>query len=252
MLPPGILSHNRARVTNHYALLPAIGIVDSVLPNFKNTIAHVQAAPALGRVTFVQMLLDMAPEAGTRAPIADGLEHFFYVRDGAIEVQLEGQPHTLTEGGYAYLPPGQPFNLVNTSGAMCHLVWIKRHYVPIDRSAPPPLFGNQHDVPCAADEVAGACTQRLLPFEDTSFDMAVNILRFEPGVYFDSVETHIMEHGLYMLAGQGIYYLTGDLLEVQATDFIWMAPYCPQFFFCTGWEDGAYLLYKDVNRDISL
>jgi (S)-ureidoglycine aminohydrolase len=41
-------------------------------------------------------------------------------------------------------------------------------------------------------------------------------------------------------------------MEVQATDFIWMAPYCPQFFFCTGWEDGAYLLYKDVNREVML
>jgi (S)-ureidoglycine aminohydrolase len=29
-----------------------------------------------------------------------------------------------------------------------------------------------------------------------------------------------------------------------------MGPYCPQFFWCTGWGDAAYLLYKDVNRDI--
>lgn len=108
MLPPGILSHNRARVTNHYALLPAIGIVDSVLPNFKNTVAHVQAAPALGRVTFVQMLLDMAPEAGTRAPIADGLEHFFYVRDGAIEVRSRGSPIPSPRAATPTCPPDSP------------------------------------------------------------------------------------------------------------------------------------------------
>jgi (S)-ureidoglycine aminohydrolase len=30
-----------------------------------------------------------------------------------------------------------------------------------------------------------------------------------------------------------------------------MGPYCPQFCFCTGWEEAAYLLYKDVNRDVT-
>ena len=58
-----------------------------------------------------------------------------------------------------------------------------------------------------------------------------------------------MEHGLYMLAGRGIYWLNGDYHEVQAGDFIYMAPYCPQFFYATGWEKGRYLVYKDVNRD---
>jgi (S)-ureidoglycine aminohydrolase len=28
-----------------------------------------------------------------------------------------------------------------------------------------------------------------------------------------------------------------------------MAPFCPQFFYATGWDKSAYLLYKDVNRD---
>ena len=250
MLPPGILAHSRARVTSQYALLPAIGIVESVLPNFRNTIARVQAAPALGGAKFVQMLLEMSPQAATNSPVADGLEHFFYVLEGALEVRTAGSTHALTEGGYAYLPADQPFELVNSSNAQCRVEWIKRRYEPIDRPMPAAMFGNQRDVPCGPGEVEGTCTQRLLPFEDVAFDMAVNILRFKPGVYFDFVETHIMEHGLYMLAGQGLYYLAGDLLEVQASDFIWMAPYCLQFFFCTGWADGAYLLYKDVNRDI--
>ncbi|HET7034230.1 MAG TPA: hypothetical protein VFI42_00965 [Thermomicrobiaceae bacterium] len=53
-----------------------------------------------------------------------------------------------------------------------------------------------------------------------------------------------------MLEGQGIYLLAGDWHEVEPTGFIWMAPYCPQDFFCTGWGEAAYLLYKDVNRDV--
>ncbi len=45
------------------------------------------------------------------------------------------------------------------------------------------------------------------------------------------------------------YGTNHDLIEVQKDDFIYMAPYCPQFFYATGWEKSAYLLYKDVNRD---
>ena len=52
-----------------------------------------------------------------------------------------------------------------------------------------------------------------------------------------------------MVEGRGIYYLNRDFIEVQKDDFIYMAPYCPQFFYATGWETGRYLVYKDVNRD---
>jgi len=252
MLPPGILAQSRARVTDLYALLPPIGIVDSNLPNFASTVAHIQAAPALGGARFVQMLLDLAPAAHTVKPIDDGLEHFFYTLAGEVELELSDGRHSLRAGSYAYLPSGVPFRFRNASGANCRVEWIKRRYEAIDGPAPAVRVGHEVDVPRLEEDVAGTSVQRLLPPDDLAFDMAVNILRFKPGVYFDYVETHIMEHGLYMLAGQGLYYLAGDLLEVQAEDFIWMAPYCPQFFYCTGWGEAAYLLYKDVNRDVPL
>jgi len=89
----------------------------------------------------------------------------------------------------------------------------------------------------------------LTPYEDPRFDMGINIQIFDPGVYFTFVESHIMEHGLYMLYGRGIYWLNQEYMEVQQDDFIYMAPFCPQFFYATGWDISAYLLYKDVNRD---
>jgi (S)-ureidoglycine aminohydrolase len=79
--------------------------------------------------------------------------------------------------------------------------------------------------------------------------MAFNLLIFTPGIHFSFVESHIMEHGLYMLDGRGIYYLNGDLIEVQKGDYNYMAPFCPQYFVASGWETGRYILYKDVNRD---
>ena len=52
-----------------------------------------------------------------------------------------------------------------------------------------------------------------------------------------------------MTAGGGTYFLDGDEHEVEAGDFIYMAPYCPQGFTATGREPAEYLLYKDTWRD---
>ena len=58
----------------------------------------------------------------------------------------------------------------------------------------------------------------------------MSLLAFDPGVGLDKVEIHDEEHGLYMTAGGGTYLLEDRELEVQAGDFIYMAPYCPQSF----------------------
>jgi len=79
--------------------------------------------------------------------------------------------------------------------------------------------------------------------------MRLQIEMIKPGICFGFVESHIMEHGLYMLKGSGIYWLNGNYHEVKANDYIYMAPYCPQYFYSTGLTKGRYLLYKEVNRD---
>ena len=87
----------------------------------------------------------------------------------------------------------------------------------------------------------------MLP-ESPAFDMAVNIFNYEPGAALPFVESHIMEHGLLMLAGAGIYRLESDWHPVQAGDIIWMAPYCAQWFAAVGDVPASYIYYKDVNR----
>jgi (S)-ureidoglycine aminohydrolase len=62
------------------------------------------------------------------------------------------------------------------------------------------------------------------------------------------VETHVMEHGLLMLQGGGIYRLGDFWYPVAAGDFIWMGPYCPQWFGALGKTPAKYLIYKDWNR----
>ena len=87
----------------------------------------------------------------------------------------------------------------------------------------------------------------LLP-DKPEFDLAVNIFTYQPGATLPFVESHIMEHGLVMLSGQGIYRLDADWHPVQAGDVIWMAPYCPQWFVAMGQVPASYIYYKDVNR----
>jgi (S)-ureidoglycine aminohydrolase len=250
ILPPGVAARSRAVVTPNYALLPPEGVLASALPGFRETVARILTAPPMG-ARFAQILLEIAPSGGTVAPRDDGLEHLFYLLSGTVDIEVGAEEHHLESGGYAYVPAGTPLALRNPEPAAgARLLWIKRPYEPIDLPAPAPIVGHRDKLERHAPHTTGRYWQYLLPTDDLAFDMHVNILGFQPGVYFPYVETHIMEHGLYMLEGQGVYLLGERHVEAETDDFIWMGPYCPQFFWCTGWGEAAYLLYKDVNRDV--
>ena len=49
--------------------------------------------------------------------------------------------------------------------------------------------------------------------------MHVNIVTLEPGAVIPFAETHVMEHGLYVLQGKGVYRLNQDWVEVEAGDY---------------------------------
>jgi len=87
----------------------------------------------------------------------------------------------------------------------------------------------------------------LIP-DDRAFDFRVNTMRFRPGAALPAVEIHVMEHGLLMLEGGGIYRLGSEWYPVEAGDFIWMDRYCPQWFGALGKQPAKYLIYKDWDR----
>jgi (S)-ureidoglycine aminohydrolase len=78
--------------------------------------------------------------------------------------------------------------------------------------------------------------------------MHVNIVTFRPGGRIPFAETHVMEHGLYVLEGTARYLLNTDWVEVGPGDFMWLRAFCPQACVATGTGNFRYLLYKDVNR----
>lgn len=247
--PPGIFGHNRAMVTPHYAVMPPDGVLESRLPYLRDTLVRFQTSPSMG-ANFAQALLELAPGGGAVRPITDGLEHFLYVLSGSVDIEAAGDRRVVLANGYVYCPAGAPLDLLaGEQGA--RVIWIKRPYEPAAGFKPPaPIFGHRDQAERRLKHTDGRAWRHLLPDEDMAFDMAVNILSFAPGTYFPCVETHIMEHGLYMLEGQGLYLLGRDWHECWAGDFIWMGSYVPQQFYCAGWGEASYLLYKNINRDV--
>jgi (S)-ureidoglycine aminohydrolase len=123
-------------------------------------------------------------------------------------------------------------------------------YVPIE-GVPVPgrqvgALTERTSEPFLGDPTARLST--LLPIE-TGFDMAVNVFEFQPGAALPFVECHVMEHGLYMKQGQGIYRLGENWYPVGEGDTIWMASYCTQWFAAIGKQPAAYIYYKDIHRN---
>jgi len=129
------------------------------------------------------------------------------------------------------------------------LAVIEKPYLSLANvAAPGILFGEESGVPPHPLEGDQALEVRSLLPSDPAFDFAVNIMTYQPGASLPMVESHVMEHGLLMLEGGGIYRLGNNWYPVSEGDFIWMAPFCPQWFGALGKKPAKYLIYKDWNR----
>jgi (S)-ureidoglycine aminohydrolase len=251
MRAPNELLHSRTRLAARYALFPLEGYPPSKLPAWPAVEARILTSPAMG-AQFAQYLLDVKAGQGTRQDANGRIETFFYVLSGEFQITLsDGREARLKAGGYALVSCESDFRL--TAHADGKLLMLRKAYEQLTGvMAPPSVAGHASDVVATAfmgDE--GARLQTLIP-DEPAFDMAMNIFEFAPAHRLPYVETHVMEHGLYFLQGQGLYYLDGTWMEVEATDFIWMGPYCPQSFYATGPTPSKYIYYKNVNRDIVL
>ncbi|HEX7974407.1 MAG TPA: (S)-ureidoglycine aminohydrolase [Anaerolineales bacterium] len=233
--------------TGSYSLLPRANRVMSTLPGFKGVQAQVLAARPLSNY-YVAHELVVSTNGSSDRPIVQDMEQFLYVLEGQLDLSLDGETHHLVGGGYCWLPPQLAYEFSNRGEAASRVLWLRRKYIPVEGlQTPSAIISNEKDVVAFPEDTY--MEQHLVPYEDPAHDMGFNLLSFEPGTYFGFVESHIMEHALYMLQGRGIYWLNNDFVEVQKDDFIFMAPYCPQFFYATGWETSRYMVYKDVNRD---
>lgn len=238
----------RSVVARDHALIAPDSHVIAPLPGWANTRGVTLISPRMG-ARFVQYHAHLGAESRS-LPLRRGVERFHYVLEGAVTLEGAGLANVVLEtGGFAYLPPngGQTIACANESALV---LVIERNYASRDDApAPTLIYGQEQTIegmPFMGDP--DARLQPLLP-DIPAFDMAVNIFTYQPGATLPFVELHIMEHGLQMIAGAGVYRLSESYYPVQNNDVIWMAPYCPQWFVAMGKTPARYIYYKDVNRD---
>jgi len=249
MPQPGVVG-SRAVVARNFAILPPEGIPESVLPEWEKTAARILAAPAMG-ARFAMYQLDVTAGGGTKQTLASRLEAFLYLADGNAKLELNGKSHELAPGGFAYLSPGARFSVSVPKGS-ARLFAVRKAYEPWGSKAPADRVGNERQIKGEPFmDIAELNLKKLLP-DTLEYDLAMNVFTFPPGFSLPLTETHVMEHGLCFLQGQGRYYLGDAWYEVKAGDFIWMGPYCPQGFFAGGSAPARYLYYKNVHRDVEL
>ena len=264
--PPGglpaqtSLMTQRAVFTTAYAFIPRgcfSDIVVSYLPGWRDTKLWLIARPMSGfSETFSQYVMQVAPGGGSDAPDAEaGAEHVLFVTAGLITLTIDGVGYELDAGGYAFIPPGATWTLLAEGAEPARFHWLRKLYEPAPGVEIPPAFvTNERDIALTTmpDTNGVWGTTRFVDPADVRYDMHVNIVTFQPGGVIPFEETHVMEHGLYVLEGKAVYKLNQDWVEVEAGDFMWLRAYCPQACYAAGPGRFRYLLYKDVNRHAQL
>ena len=251
---PGDILSSRAKVhPGLYAVIPEAGLVHNVIPGISDCHSSILASPKLG-AGFVQYLVDAAPQKG-RSTVAfageEGIEAFIYVISGeGLLVDIAGEEQRLAAGGYGYAPMGKGISFHNLSEASIRFLLFKQRYRPLIGHEARIVFGSAEAIPYREyADMQNVLIKDLLPNE-LGFDLNFHILCFKPGGCHPFVETHVQEHGAYVLGGEGMYYLGDNWLPLRQGDYVWMGAFCPQAAYGIGREDFYYVYSKDCNRDV--
>ena len=227
---------------NHLLLTPDT-FVRSPLPGMKMCTAVVHIGPELG-ARFTQYTAEFESGGELGSTLA---QRFLYVLDGAVQVEADGKLNALGPRGYAFFAEGSPHRVLATKPSKAAV--IEKSYQSLSVIAAPSAFVSTEDAIAShpLNDDPDLQVKGLVP-DQPNFDFAVNTMTYKPGAALSMVEMHVMEHGLLMLEGGGIYRLGDSWYPVTAGDFIWMGPWCPQWFGAIGKTPAKYLIYKDWNR----
>ncbi len=237
------LGRTRSSQQANHLLLTADTFVRTTLPGMKACSAIVHVSPALG-AGFTEYTAEF--EAGGELGSTTA-QRFIFVIEGGVKLEVDGKSSELGLRGYAFLPEGLRHRVVATK--VSRVAVIEKPYQALGSVESPRLIVSNEDAvsPHPLGDDPSLQVKCLLP-DEMSFDCAVNTMVYQPGASLSMVEMHVMEHGLIMLEGGGIYRLGDSWYPVTAGDFIWMGPWCPQWFGAIGKVPAKYLIYKDWNR----
>jgi (S)-ureidoglycine aminohydrolase len=237
------LGQTRSSQKQNHLLLTADTFVRTTLPGMKACAAVVHAGTAMG-AHFTQYTAEF--ECGGELGETPA-QRFLFVLEGQLNLEVDGRQSHAEARGYMYLPEGLRHRVVATKAS--RVAVIEKTYQPLATIGAPRIIFSSEDTisshPLGDDP--SLQVKCLLP-DTMSFDFAVNTMVYQPGASLNMVEMHVMEHGLLMLEGGGIYRLGDSWYPVTAGDFIWMGPWCPQWFGAIGKVPAKYLIYKDANR----
>ena len=244
MLPN--LGGTRSSLKSDHLLHTPDAFIRTPLPGASGVDFVVHTAPRLG-AAFTWMTAEFAAN-GILAIPAPGVQRFLFVLSGSLTLTADSASTPLTSNGFAFIPADVAHTVI--ADAPARAVLIEKIYQPLDGDSTPQTIvtGNEAELPTTpldGDPDLQVC--RLMP-DGPAWDFAVNTMTYAPGAALSQVEIHVMEHGLLMLEGGGIYRLGEHWYPVTTGDFIWMAPYCPQWFGAIGKTPAKYLIYKDWYR----
>ncbi|MFK7995765.1 MAG: bifunctional allantoicase/(S)-ureidoglycine aminohydrolase [Granulosicoccus sp.] len=251
---------DRAMVKEAFTVIPKgvfSDIVASLLPHWTKTRCWIIAKPIAGfSTTFSQTIVELQAGGGSEKPELDPrVQGSLFVVEGCVDVCVDGQTHTLEPGGYAYLPAGCQWTIKNNTSGLARFHWIRKVYEKVEGIELPTVIisSDQQVDPTPMPDTDGRwATTLFVDAEDMRHDMHITIVTLQPGAVIPFLETHVMEHGLYVLEGKGVYRLNEEWVEVEAGDFMWLRAFCPQACYAGGPGPFRYLLYKDVNRHPAL
>jgi (S)-ureidoglycine aminohydrolase len=239
------LGQTRSANRRDHLLLTPDTFIRTPLPGLTGGLAIVHVAPAAG-AAFTQMTVELDPEGTlTEGPT----QRLLYVLEGKLTLSVEGSRklHRLAPGSYAYIPTAHAMTLTALTAA--RVAVVDKPYLPLETEPNPTLIvGREQDLPATPLNGDPDLLVRALLPPSLALDFACNTMTYAPGAALSQVEVHYMEHGLLMLQGGGIYRLGESWYPTTAGDFIWMAPFCPQWFGALGKTPAKYLIYKDFNR----
>ena len=252
--PKDLLSTRAVISPGKFAIIPPEGLVNNVLPGFVNCKASILVSPKIG-ASFVHYLVDVQPGGMNEKGFGgEGLETFLYCLEGTVEVKTydSDEYETLTEGGYFYCPPNKLMCFKNKSSSNTRILLYKQRFNATPGFEPWTVIGNIKSLEARDyDGMESLKMTDLLPV-DLDFDMNMHILTFSSPACHPFIETHVQEHGAYILSGEGLYYLDNEWFTVKKGDYIWFGPFVPQAVYSIGREKLSYIYSKDCNRDVVL
>ena len=249
--PKEALSSRAAIKHGCYALIPPEGRVNNVIPGIEGCRVSILASPKMG-ASFVQYVIEAEKGGGTATAFGaePGIETFIYVIEGEADLSAGGALRRGEAGAYLFSPAGAglEFRAAGKTRALLH----KQRHIPLQGQGARVVHGNANDIAWREyDGMENVLVKDLLPPE-IAFDMNVHILSFAAGGCHPFVETHVQEHGAYILEGDGCYFLDNEWRMIKQGDFVWFGPYVTQAAYGVGRSNFTYIYSKDCHRDVAI